>query len=171
MPRENVFATCRSRWISCKIRNALGRYSNLNAVESFTKHDFDAEPYRTDKTGDDRGADPLHDPDGKRIGQRAGAADVDEGAQRQQRVGGDFAYAPLCPRFGKHLREVGSLERPHVIALPDMVITIRIKRVVGFAFVFQYGRKPWIVAPVGLDEDHACRLSDPEKIVDRVGLA
>src|SRR4051794_210276 len=59
MPRESVFATCQSRWISCKIRKALRRCSNLNAVESSAKHDFNAEPYRTDKTGDDYCNDRL----------------------------------------------------------------------------------------------------------------
>ena len=42
---------------------------------------------------------------------RAGAADVDEGAQRQQRIGGDLADAALRPRLGQHLREIGALER------------------------------------------------------------
>jgi hypothetical protein len=38
----------------------------------------------------------LHDPDREGIRRRAGAADVDEGAQRQQRIGGDFSDPPLA---------------------------------------------------------------------------
>ena len=34
------------------------------------------------------GAHPLHDPNGKSVGRGTGAADVDEGAERQQRMGG-----------------------------------------------------------------------------------
>jgi hypothetical protein len=44
---------------------------------------------------------PLHNPDRESVGQGTGAADVDEGAQRQQGIGSDLADPSLLPRLGK----------------------------------------------------------------------
>ena len=89
-----------------------------------------------------------------------------EGAQRQQRIGGDLADAALRSRLGKHLREIGALEGPHVIALPDMAVTIGIEREIQPALVFQHGRKPGIVAPVGVDDGGARGVFDAEEVID-----
>src|SRR5205814_9219072 len=94
----------------------------------FTQHDLGTEPHRPDKPGNDFRADPLHDPDRESVGMRARTPDIDEGTQWQQRVGGDLADAALRPGFGEHMRKIGAFESSHVVALPDMVVTIGIER-------------------------------------------
>ncbi len=79
-------------------------------------------------------ADPLHNPDRKSIGPRAGAADVDQGAQPQQRIGGDFSNSALRPRFGHHFREIRTLERARVDAFPYVLIPLRVFREIELSF-------------------------------------
>src|SRR5438067_202683 len=74
------------------------------------------------------GANPLYTPDCKGMGRGAGPADIDEGAKRQERIGGDLADPALSSRLRQHLGKVSALESPYVIALPDMVVTIGIER-------------------------------------------
>src|SRR5450755_2871083 len=69
------------------------------------------------------------------------------------------------------MRKVSALEGSHVIALPDVVVTIGIERKIGLAFIFQYGRKPGIVTPVGLDGDGALRPPHAEEIIHRIGFS
>src|SRR5262249_4379772 len=73
-------------------------------------------------------AHPLHDQVREGMGCTSCAADVDEGAERQQRIGGDLADPSLLTRLRQQLGEISALECPHVAALPDMLVTVRIER-------------------------------------------
>ena len=76
----------------------------------------------------------------------------------------------LQARGGEQLGEIGALECLGVIALPDVVVALRIERQVEPAFVVEHGGKPRIVAPVRVDHDRAGRLPGAQEVVDGVGF-
>src|SRR4051794_31894729 len=114
---------------------------------------------------------PLDKPDREGVRSSTGAADVDEGAQRQQRIRRDLSDPSLRPCFRQQRSKISAFERACIFAVPDVVVTLRIEFSVEQSLLLEHIRKPWVVTPVRLHDDGAIRLAPPQEIVDRIALA
>src|ERR1700693_4531044 len=75
----------------------------------------------------DFAADPLRNPDRHGVGLGAGAPDVEDGLDGQQRIGADAALADSAFHSGLRqlAREIGAFERFRVAAFPNVIVAVR----------------------------------------------
>src|SRR5262249_26054996 len=87
-------------------------------------------------------ADELRDPDPHRVRTVPRSADVEERLHRQYGINRNMTDPSLLPCQLKRLGEVGTLESPRVLTLPDVRVTLWIKLEIEPALLLKNGWKP-----------------------------
>jgi len=92
-------------------------------------------------------ADELYDPDRHGVGPRASASEIEKGFVGQDRIGTNIANAALRFCLRELLCEIRTLERPGLLAFPNMLVALGIEFQIELSFFLQFWREPWIIAP------------------------
>ena len=126
-------------------------------------------PYALDVVEDaDFLPDPLDNPDGESIGVGSRSAKVEKCSEGKQWIGGDAADAAFSLCSIEDRREVSTLESPRIVAFPDVLVTLWIALLVELPLGLKHVSEPFIVTPVGLDDNSALWLFAAEELVDGV---
>src|SRR5262249_1806953 len=119
----------------------------------------------------DFASDELSYPNGRGVSLCARSANVPESAQRHQRISRHIANAAVFLRLAEALGEVCALTGAYQVAIPNVLVLLGPLLEVGYALLVQGLGKPWVVAPVQLDDFAFLRRARPKALVGRTVFA
>src|SRR5688572_12735716 len=86
-----------------------------------------------------------------RLGARS--TNFKDGPIGHQRIRRDVAYPALCLGLSQALSVICALGHAGIPAFPYVIVLVRLVPQTVLPLLFKHGREPWIVRPIGLDND------------------